>query len=186
MSRKLFFISALMCAVVLTGQGCPTDSPADTEPQTAPTPGSQQLPTQGTSERGDTSQDQQDDQQESADEPAQQEEAEGGDLSQNEQQLVGTWRHVRTEGGINPGPVAPDVIEWTFNADGTGTYFQDPETDFVEASERDINWKLDGNDIIFTDESGAGSPQYRVDKWGEDQMRWHNYTLGDTYIVERQ
>lgn len=187
MSRKLFFISALMCTVVLTGQGCPSDTPTDTETQPAPVPGGQQLPQQGTSERGDTSADQQQDGQEGASDQVEQpqEDASGeAALSEKEQQLVGTWRHTQIEGGISPGPVAPDVITWTFNADGTGTYYQDPE--FVKAQEREINWKLDGNDILFTDESGAGSPTYRVDEWGEDKMRWHNYTLGDTYIVERE
>lgn len=186
MSRKLFFIGALMCAVVLTGQGCPSDTPTDTETQPAPIPGGQQLPQQGTSERGDTSADQpQDDQEDASDQAEQPQEDSSGEaaLSEKERQLVGTWKLVRSEGGRFPGPIESDIT-WTFNADSTGTYYQKPQG--MSANSRDIEWSLgeEGN-IYFSDET-TGDPKYRVDVWGENQMKWHNYTLGDTYVVERE
>lgn len=105
------------------------------------------------------------------------------DLSANEEQLVGTWRHVFTEGGILPGPVQ-GIFEWTFNEDRTGIYYQDPGV--VAPASNDFFWKMDGDDIVFTDEAGNGSPQYRIDVYSDTLMKWYNYTLSDTYVVEKQ
>ncbi|MEX0811147.1 MAG: lipocalin family protein [Chitinophagales bacterium] len=107
------------------------------------------------------------------------------DLSSSEQQLLGTWRHVETEGGISPGPVDYGVFEWTFNADRSGEYYQNPDN--AEESTNDFFWKVEGDDIIFTDSPGGeGDRQYRIDESGENRMEWFNYTLEDTYIVEKQ
>lgn len=103
-------------------------------------------------------------------------------LSENEEQMIGTWKLIRIEDSPEAGPVEDD-IEWTFHEDGSGKYYQNIEG-FGERSQT-IYWRLDGNDILFTDENGSGEPVYRVDEWGSTQMRWHNYTLGDTYVVEK-
>lgn len=112
----------------------------------------------------------------------------GTDLSQAEQELVGTWKHVSSQGGKGEGPVS-GTFTWTFNDDRSGTYFQNPKG--ASEQSNDFNWKLDGDDIVYTDASGNGSPQYRIDEQSQGQMKWYNYTLADTdfahiYIVERQ
>lgn len=103
-------------------------------------------------------------------------------LSENEKQMIGTWELARIEDSPEAGPVEYD-IEWTFNKDGSGEYYQK----IGESGERrqTIYWKLEGDDILFTDENGSGEPVYRVEEWGSSQMRWHNYTLGDTYVIEK-
>lgn len=113
-------------------------------------------------------------------------------LSEKEQKMVGTWKHVRIEGdGLGAGPVDFGTFKWTFKADGTGEYYQNPDSD-TERS-RDITWRLDGDDLIFSKEEGTGDPVYRVDLYGENQMKWYNYTLAETndnyaniWVVERQ
>lgn len=116
------------------------------------------------------------------------EETEGSDpvnLTENEQQLVGTWRHVYTEGGISPGPVDFGTFEWTFDDDRSGTYYQNP--DGASEQTNSFFWKVESDDdIVFMDEEGNGDPVYRIEEYGQDTMRWFNYTLGDTYMVEKQ
>ena len=111
-------------------------------------------------------------------------------LSAKEQKMVGTWKHIRIEGeGLGVGPIDYGTFTWTFNADRTGEYYQNPDSD--KERTRDITWRLDGDDIIFSKEEGKGDPIYRVDEYGENQMKWHNYPLAETsfastYVVERQ
>ncbi|MCW9707191.1 lipocalin family protein [Fodinibius salsisoli] len=112
------------------------------------------------------------------------------ELSEKEQKMAGTWKHVRTEGeGLGAGPVDFGTFTWTFNADRTGEYYQNPDSDTERR--RDITWRLDGDDLIFSKE--GGDPTYRVEEYGENEMRWYNYTLAETndsyaniYVVERQ
>ena len=107
------------------------------------------------------------------------------DLTENEQQLIGTWELISTEEGPNPGPVDYAVIRWTFEADYSGVYYQNPNS--RPESTSDFYWKLEGNDIVFTNtKDGEGDPTYRIENYGETEMRWYNYTLGDYYIVEKQ
>lgn len=106
-------------------------------------------------------------------------------LNAEEQQLLGTWKHVEVIGGISPGPVDYGVFEWTFNADRSGQYYQNPDN--ASESTNDFFWKIENDNIIFTDEvGGEGDPQYRIDMYGDNEMQWYNYTLGDTYVVEKQ
>jgi|GEM_PF-2583749 hypothetical protein len=111
-------------------------------------------------------------------------------LSENEKKMVGTWKHVRTEGeGLGEGPVDFGTFRWIFHADRTGEYYQNPDSGSERS--REISWRLDGDDIIFSKK--GGEPTYRVEEYGENQMRWYNYTLAETndsyanmYVVERQ
>lgn len=111
-------------------------------------------------------------------------------LSAKEQKMVGTWKHIRIEGeGLGAGPIDYGTFTWTFNADRTGEYYQNPDSG--SEGSRDITWRLEGDDLIFAKE--GGDPIYRVEEYGETEMRWYNYTLAEAndkfaniYVVERQ
>ena len=106
-------------------------------------------------------------------------------LSAKEQKLVGTWKHVRTEGeGIYAGPIE-GTFTWTFKANREATYLQKPKG--MDGTTRDVTWRLDkSNNIIFDNDS-----IYRVEEFGKKQMKWYNYTMAELnnahiYVVERQ
>ena len=107
------------------------------------------------------------------------------ELSENEQKMLGTWKHIRTEGeGIYAGPTE-GTFTWTFKANREATYLQKPKG--MDGTTRDVTWRLDkNNNIIFDNDS-----IYRVEEFGEKQMRWYNYTMAELnnahiYVVERQ
>lgn len=100
-------------------------------------------------------------------------------LSEKEKKIVGTWKHVSIEGeGLGAGTVDFGTFKWTFNADRTGEYYQNPNSG--SERRRDITWRLEGDDLFFTKEEGTDDPTYRVEEYGEDQMKWYNYTLAET------
>lgn len=114
-----------------------------------------------------------------APEPAPLESAKQEELRQT---LAGhTWRHTHTARSVN-GPRQPLLsaqIEWSFRENGTMTY--DQKT--VVSGTNSGQWHLEGRNIIIKGLRGNKTVAYRVEEWGDAEMTWFNYRLGDYYIV---
>jgi hypothetical protein len=175
MFRKLSILGVLLCAVVLMGQGCFTQ----TQPGSIDSSDRAETENQQTEDAPEEQGDAQADDTDQSGEAAQ-------DLSDTEQGMIGEWRLVEIEGDIGAGPMGNDIVEWTFNADGTGEYYQNPEIGKEGGGE--IEWNLDGENRLSFSGEGVGytEPQYRVVEVGEQTMRWENLVLGGYYILEKK
>lgn len=174
MFRKFSVLGILLCAIVLTGQGCMPWSSTDTNDNQPVQVDS--VDTQ--SEAADDTQPQ--------DNETEGERAEGRDLSENEKKMVGEWRLVGFEGGPAPGSMGNDVVEWTFRNDGTGIQYLNPQ--FGEEHRGEIKWELDEENYLYHIGAGQeyGEPQFQVVQFGGEEMRWENLILGGYFIFERK
>lgn len=100
--------------------------------------------------------------------------------------MVGTWRHVATvkNGEREPAGTEDSVIQWTFREGGSCTFRQ--EIPSVGMSETRItDWHLEGRNLVLEGDSGGRTTYYRVDDWDDDQMKWFNYEMSNTFVLER-
>lgn len=101
--------------------------------------------------------------------------------------MEGTWT-LRTIDGKDMGAMTDQ--RWVFRGKGSGEYQQRRGTNALMSAavyegDNPFTWRLDGANLILNLEKGSRTTVYRVDEWSQQEMTWFNYTLSDSYRLER-